>query len=186
MMEFTHYSQKPLTLDILRAWQPTGPKHDHMPFKPKGLWLSVDGDDDWAAWCQSEEFGLDRYLFSQKVTLSGNPQGSNSLRLLFDRMGTGGVLHIPTVYDFDAFSEIYAMSRYPGSRNEFIDWRLVQQKYDGIIIAPYQWSRRLADGFIWYYPWDCASGCIWNTDVIQSIGPSSPVKWETCSYEEGR
>jgi len=52
-----------------------------------------------------------------------------------------------------------------------INWPAVAEKYDGIIIAPYIWQRRLSDNpdHFWYYGWDCASGCIWNTEVIEEI-----------------
>jgi len=54
----------------------------------------------------------------------------------------------------------------PGSL-EYIDWGRVVQKYDGIIIAPYQWHLRLNDEIFWYYSWDCASGCVWNLGVVE-------------------
>lgn len=49
----------------------------------------------------------------------------------------------------------------------FIDWQAVASDHDGIIISPYNWPAR--HEMIWYYPWDCASGCIWNADAITSI-----------------
>ena len=50
----------------------------------------------------------------------------------------------------------------------FIDWPKVAERYDGIIIAPYQWSRRL-DGPMWYYGWDCASGCVWRARAVLEL-----------------
>ncbi len=58
-----------------------------------------------------------------------------------------------------------------------IDWRAVAKDYDGIIIAPYVWSCHLGFGrgggiesvSCWYYPWDCASGCIWNAKAIAAF-----------------
>ena len=50
-----------------------------------------------------------------------------------------------------------------------IDWAEVASKYDGIIISPYQWSLRLDMEMMWYYGWDCASGCIWNISAIKEL-----------------
>lgn len=43
-----------------------------------------------------------------------------------------------------------------------IDWKAVAKEYDGIEIDPYQYERRFSEGFLWYYGWDCASGCVWR------------------------
>lgn len=43
-----------------------------------------------------------------------------------------------------------------------IDWPTVAKLYAGIEISPYQYNYRLKSGFIWYYGWDVASGCIWR------------------------
>ena len=48
-----------------------------------------------------------------------------------------------------------------------LDFLKVMDEYDGIIIAPYQYSCRLMNSSTaWYYGWDCASGCIWNLGCI--------------------
>lgn len=50
-----------------------------------------------------------------------------------------------------------------------IDWKKVTEEYQGIIISPYIWQRRLAPHTMWYYGWDVASGCIWDTDAIEEV-----------------
>ncbi len=50
-----------------------------------------------------------------------------------------------------------------------LEWDKVKDKYQGIIIAPYQWECRLALETCWYYGWDCASGCIWDLDCIKEF-----------------
>jgi hypothetical protein len=50
-----------------------------------------------------------------------------------------------------------------------IDWYRVAEQYDGIIITPYIYERRLTEYTTWYYSWDCASGCIWNGKAIANI-----------------
>jgi hypothetical protein len=52
-----------------------------------------------------------------------------------------------------------------------IEWRKVAERFDGIIIAPYIWQRRLDLESSWYYSWDCASGCIWNASAVREIVP---------------
>lgn len=49
----------------------------------------------------------------------------------------------------------------------FMDWPTIAEKFAGIEIAPYLYQRRLEA--LWYYGWDCASGCIWDKDVITDI-----------------
>ncbi len=47
----------------------------------------------------------------------------------------------------------------------------VAKLYQGIIIAPYCYSIRLDNDCFWYYPWDCASGCIWDATAIAALVP---------------
>ena len=51
-----------------------------------------------------------------------------------------------------------------------IDWTAVGKNHDAIVIAPYIWERRL-DGPMWYYGWDCASGCVWNATAVAELRP---------------
>ena len=43
--------------------------------------------------------------------------------------------------------------------------------YQGIIIAPYLWTRRHHESTGWYYSWDCASGVIWDARAIAELKP---------------
>ena len=48
-----------------------------------------------------------------------------------------------------------------------IDWHAVQNDgFTGIEICPYLGSQRFQN---WYYPWDVASGCIWDSKGIKNI-----------------
>jgi hypothetical protein len=51
----------------------------------------------------------------------------------------------------------------------YIAWSTLRQKFDGLIVTPYIWDRRLAPNCMWYYGFDCASGCIWHPTAIRSI-----------------
>ena len=67
------------------------------------------------------------------------------------------ILRVKNVAAIDAFSREY-IGLYKN-----IDWHRVCARYDGILIAPYLSARRL--NLPWYYPWDCASACVWNSSM---------------------
>lgn len=120
--------------------------------KPHGFWLSVDGEQDWRDWCEAEEFRLERLRFRHKIELASRAK----------------ILHISNPLELINFT-----NEYRGSHNSYtyriIDWNKVANQFDGIIIAPYQWEMRLDFDYGWYYTWDCASGCVWKNEAIQSI-----------------
>lgn len=132
-------------------------RSDRTYFKPYGLWVSVDGPDDWPSWCESENFRdiNEQYHYSVELKSKNN------------------VLVLPTAEDIKAFSKQYQLERIPGYDGYvprmYLDWPRVAKDYQGIIIAPYQWGLRLDDEVSWYYGWDCASGCIWNNEAIEKI-----------------
>lgn len=139
-------------------------------FKPWGLWVSVKGKDDWPWWCEAENFRLDQLAIRTIVHLAKDA----NIKLI-----TSGP-------EIEAFTAEYGYDVLEGKGGNYplrgkiehiqIDWQRVAKEYDGIIIAPYLWSHRLAwrqeDGenvhrvSNWYYGWDCASGCIWNAKAI--------------------
>ncbi|MCK9549146.1 hypothetical protein [Aquamicrobium sp.] len=131
--------------------------------KPFGLWVSVEGDDDWPSWCRAEQFQLGKLTHPTEVVLRDN---ANVLRLRDE-------------------SEIRNFHQEYGCRPHFADkmgdsglfdgnavrWAAVAERYSGIIIAPYVWSLRLDQTVRWYYPWDCASGCIWSSRAVAELVP---------------
>jgi hypothetical protein len=136
MAELIHYSDAALGT-IYSVEQ-----HDVCHFKPRGLWVSVDGDE-----------GLERLTHAHVITLA-------------DR---ANILRLSGAADLDAFTAEFLHKPYPGLEYRAIDWRPVAAKYQGIIIAPYIWERRLTDHAPWYYAWDCASGCIWDASAIKNV-----------------
>jgi hypothetical protein len=156
-MDLTHYDTEPITLnrehtyvqEKMRSWVD----------KPRGLWVSVDGEDDWKSWCENESFDLDGLKHAHRVVLTED----------------ANVLHIADAQQFLGFVEQYSVPdptweerlNIPNYDYVAIDWIKVADEYDGIIIAPYRWEFRLS--FMWYYGWDCASGCIWNLKVIKDF-----------------
>lgn len=161
-MRLEHYTE-----EVFKFERRSYEQHEPRGFlKPVGLWVSVAGEDDWPAWCRAEEFCLSSLEHLSVVTL----------------VDDANVLLIDTAVKLDEFHEKYAVdddllhtgkaSRRPWARDEkkywAMDWRAVAAEYDGIIMAPYLWSRRL-DGPMWYYGIDAASGCIWNLDAIAEV-----------------
>ena len=82
------------------------------------------------------------------------------------------VLTIPTAFDLDLFTEEY-IERGEARYLSRIRWDRVAERYQGIVIAPYHWSRRMADHTFWYYGWDCASGCIWDAAAVAELRPAT-------------
>ena len=149
-MELTHYSPSPiLKLDQRPYVQGRRPTRFE---KPEGFWVSVDGPDDWKQFCEAESFRLEELAVPHRVILS------KDARLLL----------ISNLAEFDAFEEEYS-SPDPILIMGAIRWTEVAKKYQGIIVAPYQWERRMSSD--WYYPWDCASGCIWDIAAVELTYP---------------
>lgn len=151
-MQFTHYSSEPFLGPLRSAL-----KHDK-DHKPSGFWLSVDdGEMGWADWCRAEEYELAGLACVHDVTLKGDAH----------------ILRISDPAGIDAFTAEFAGLDYDGRRNLGrvwrIDWPRVAKLYQGVVIAPYIWERRLDMVSSWYYGWDCASGCIWDASAIASI-----------------
>jgi hypothetical protein len=146
-MRLLHYSNKPLGLLEVRQ------QFQHPDFKPRGLWVSCEGPDDWPTWCRNEEFCPDRLEVVHEVTL--RPEAK-----------------VLTLDSFDALIDFNDEFKDRGpsiSSLHTIRWDKVARLYDGILIAPYQWQARWEHETLWYYTWDCASGCIWNPAAIQSV-----------------
>lgn len=147
-MKLTHYSFTPLVLDRTRTYEQDEPISSHQ--KPRGFWVSVDGEYDWKEWCTDEHFHLAALDNPTALTLAPD----------------ANVLLITTVAELIAFTGEYGIESRYSSHALAIDWHRVAQEYDGIIVTPYIWECRLKTYTSWYYGWDCASGCIWNLDAL--------------------
>lgn len=164
-MRLLHYSPKPLQLHECSYLQNN--KYG-APGKPNGLWVSVEGEDDWASWCSSE---MPKWIEGRAIT-----------EISISAAAMHRVLVIENLPTFDAFHEQYAVvlefkKKWPKEiQSKDIDWARVSEAYAGIIIAPYQWDRRLNRKTQWYYGWDCASGCIWDIRVIESCKEAGRAK----------
>ncbi len=152
-MRLIHYSKE--RLDRVHSVPQRHQGASQRLYKPVGLWVSVEGDDDWKEWCEGEGFGLERLKCATEIVLSDEPN----------------ILHLRGACDLDAFHAECAID-FCGGLLKVIDWPRVTEKYNGIIIAPYVYARRLDTRVSdWYYGWDCASGCIWNADAVAEVKP---------------
>ena len=146
-MNFTHRCVDPL------EWDPARTYTHREWYKPSGLWLSVDGD--WERWLADEgiEWGGEHtYSFDVDV----------------DRC-----LHLATVDELDRFHDTYVVPNCPlfyGKTDAYrLNWNPLAKQHAGIIIAPYLWERRMqGPASSWYYPWDCASACVWDLTAVDT------------------
>jgi hypothetical protein len=148
-MKLYHYSAEPFVLDPQRVYQQEG--HEKLQMKPRGLWLSVESDDEesfgWRDWCEREEFGLSRLTHRTELILQ-----------------PAHVLHLDSSAALLAFTRRYERTHDGFSFFHLMDWAAVAQDYRGLLIAPYDWNLRL--DLHWYYAWDCASACIWDCSTL--------------------
>lgn len=150
-LNLVHYSEKPLD-KIFSVRQPVASP------KPIGLWVSVEGGDDgWRQWCEAEKFELSRLAVKTEIVLAVGAK----------------ILHLESEGDIDAATLKYAITNTAPEEIKFysffMDWDAIAKSFDGVIIAPYCWERRLCPSARWYYGWDCASGCIWNAGAIDRL-----------------
>lgn len=147
-MILEHYTRHPLEFDREKTYD------QRESFKPVGFWVSVQGEDDWPSWCRSEMWNVE----------------SLENRAVVELDPAANVLMLETPFAMLEFHTKYEKPSAERYWNKgYIDWSAVAKDYDGIIIAPYQWSLRLSTKLLWYYTWDVASGCIWNLNAIKSV-----------------
>jgi hypothetical protein len=123
--------------------------------KPNGLWYGIG--PSWIEWCLSETEWV--HPFVHEVIVNENR-----------------ILKIDNIEDFEKFESEYQtpnafLEGFPIPRSSrlsfYINYPKLAEKYDGIEISPYLHEKRLDS--VWYYGWDCASGCIWNTNAIKEL-----------------
>lgn len=130
--------------------------------KPQGLWYGIN--DYWIDWCASEKMGWVHDYIHEVI------------------LDESKILKITNLDEFDDFEKEYGdvdplLARlekaYPGQMMnyrrgmEVIRFDKVAEKYSGLEITPYLYEKRLIS--MWYYGWDCASGCVWAQDAVKDI-----------------
>ena len=138
--------------------------------KPTGIWYGLG--DSWIQWCMSEASGwLSPYIYDfvldeDKILKVTNieefekfEEEHQAIRAEFKLL----MDHMPKIRDAHGDGFGRRMSRF----FDQIDWPKLATMYSGVEIAPYIWKKRLES--MWYYPWDCASGCIWNRSAVKEL-----------------
>jgi hypothetical protein len=114
--------------------------------KPKGLWYSLGSG--WLDWNMTEYGKHHSFKSAYKLSIDMND-----------------VLRIDTPEKLMEFDKTFA-------QGSTVNWQEVAKNYKGIDIIPYQSSLRMELG--WYYGWDIASGCVWDSSCIQKINKIYP------------
>ena len=77
------------------------------------------------------------------------------------------ILIIDSIKKVKEFTEKYGSNKIIG----FIDWKKVMKEYSGFKCCPYKLDKIIWENekYIWFRTLDCASGCIWNPNIISNI-----------------
>lgn len=146
-MILSHFTSNPFSYD-------SGARYERMwnPYKPHGLWLSDEKDIGWTNFCKSEQWNM--------LSLKH--------RTDFEIVDSSKWAILKTTEEIIQFGRAHMV----GESSRFsmsIDWNKVADKYDAILITPYQWAARNNPDSFWYYGWDCASACVWNLKTIRQV-----------------
>jgi hypothetical protein len=146
----------------------------HAVGKPNGLWYSCGSS--WIEWCGAEEFQINPYVHEIRLDMSrirvitsvpefdefSSQFGMGYWEYHKKLFGSEYNKYLP-----DAIKQIEDIYGFAG-KPDYIDWWQVTDLYAGIEICPYLWERRL-EGGLWYYGWDCASGCVWDASAVADV-----------------
>jgi hypothetical protein len=166
-MTYYHWASEPVKLRGMSYPQSGHPK-------PNGLWFDVN--ESWKRWCEAVQFRLEDLRCCHRVTIL------DTSRVLFLRKAkdvdvftrqyghniSGLIQPLQSSEELDAFAGQYGNDFFSDIQWQFsnyIMWGEVAEKHSGIIVDPY--FRARSQTYLWYYGWNCAGGCIWDTSVIR-------------------
>lgn len=125
-------------------------------WKPRGLWLSDENTEGWGwkTWCEDESFGLSRLQSATDFTLTED----------------ANIIHLKNIEEVLAFHDEWKDPDYYPNEPSLsrINWEPIAEKYDGILITPYERDWRM-NFPMWYCGWDVPSGCFWNLNILQQV-----------------
>lgn len=166
-MTYYHWASDPRELRGMSYPQSGHPK-------PNGLWFDVDGS--WKRWCEAVHFRLEdlrcrhtvSILDASRIHFLRNGKDIDLFTRQYGRDISGHIQPLQSSEDLNTFARQYGNDLFGDIQEQFsnyIMWREVAQKHTGIIIDPYSCAR--SQTYLWYYGWNCAGGCIWDTSVIR-------------------
>ena len=166
-MTYCHWAPDPVKLRRMSY-----PQRGHP--KPNGFWFDVNGS--WKRWCGITQFRLERLRYrhtvaildASRVLFLRNAKEIDLFTHKYGRNLSGHIRLLQSAEDIDAFTGQYGSDLVGDIRRHFtnyIMWEEVAEKHSGIVVNPY--SRARSQTYLWYYGWNCAGGCIWDTSVIR-------------------
>jgi len=157
-MRFINYSNRPLT--AIPAFRQDG--SDSRWSKPIGLWFSVvdeNGTDSWRSLCTFKGIDLIQQPHVTEIIFKKDAR-------LFRLFGENDIDALDAKHRFSPGYPEW-LKENPDYTRSGIRWNLVAEEYDGVIAAPHCIARHLEQH--WYFTWECASGCIWNSIAVESL-----------------
>ncbi len=166
-MTYYHWASDPVKLRGKSYAQSGHPK-------PNGLWFDVNGS--WKRWCEAVQFRLEdlrcchtvTILDTSRVLFLRNEKDIDVFTRQYGRDISSHIQPLQSPEDLNAFARQYRSDLFGdilGQFSNYIMWGEVAETYSGIIINPY--SRARSQTYLWYYGWNCAGGCIWDTSVVR-------------------
>ncbi len=171
-MTYYHWASDPVKLRRMSYLQSGHPK-------PNGLWFDVN--ESWKRWCEVTQFHLEDLRYRHIVTIRDasrilflrNAKDIDRFTRAYGRNLSGHIQLLQSTEDINTFMRQYGQDLFGDIQRQFsnyIMWQEVAGKYSGIIVDPYSRARSLT--YLWYYGWNCAGGCIWDTRAIRLGKPS--------------
>jgi len=135
--------------------------------KPDGFWYACG--DEWIRWVKAEmPRWKGSYLYSVTLDYSRILKITNEQELLAFTDEYGSYRDHSSPYDKARKLKKKSATKLAFEKKyRYINWQQVAEKYAGIEICPYIGTQRLK--MIWYYGWDVASGCIWDTSAVKGL-----------------
>lgn len=154
-MRFFHFSKIDLEKEFSTQKIPELKKYSS-PYKPVGLWLSIEKNNNgWRNFCIREKFRCETLTNCYEIGIYENTN----------------FLTIASREDLINFSKKYSIKK---ELIDTIDFEKLYEDYDGIIFFPYKRDYAYSENFnehFWYTTVDCDSSCVWNLSKIQKITP---------------
>lgn len=151
-MRFFHFSKNNFNKEFDPQKNHCVKKHAS-PFKPVGLWLSIENNNNgWRNFCLKENFRTECLTNCYEIKL----KSTTNLKLI------------------DSAEELKIFHNKYKECQDKIDWEKVYKDYDGITFCPFKRSFSYRENMVeyfWYTTVDCDSSCVWNFEKIEEIVP---------------
>ena len=160
-----HWAMKPTRFSSERS---TRLQVGSKPVIHRPLWVSDENDFGWREWCTYEEFMTENLKYAYEITFKPGPRvltlATKDQLLEFGRVFQATDEQIGLMSDGGGHP--VDTSTY---RSLFLDWQKIADKFDAVLITPFQPELHFMDGRVrWYYGWDCASGVVLDCRCIAS------------------